>query len=399
MVRTITRKMDGVKLVAKQGSCAVPLKGAMAKAAMLGLLVIAVGIVAAPALAEAGTVPPPLQQLRDGVPIGEIVCNEGMTLLQRDSKPACVTPNTAGILLLRGWEILPTSGSPASVYEPLYYVAGNKITLSGVEKRIANPSGVWFPVTTEEAINTVMPRLASGIGDRLILPAVDKTGALYVTYDTEMGNKFRMATNPEYPDVVKWIEYRIYEKVTYEERDEFLTSFMENAGFPIAGLNTGSTGTYVYGGWFYMYVDSLVDYGFIKPHLQLNFRGWLVDDLEKGILLPQSQIEKLAFDFAMRHVDLFDEEKCLFEPADEGEVSGRGIRAGVPFFTVDVGDCQYPPSLAKGLHGGGMAQFVAIEGTAGEIAWFTPIAELDKDWLERIDIPESAKVRNGEKHD
>ena len=373
----------------------------------------------------------PLEQLQQGVAVADIRCNDERILLKSPGGTiACVYPDTAERLALRGWDVLPQSEpmtsvpefeaalnaserSPSlsisdhipanenqtSVYEPLYYVAGNKITLSGVEKRIANPSGVWFPVTTEEAINTVMPRLASGIGDKLILPAVDKTGALYVTYDTEMGNKFRTATNPEYPDVVKWIEYRIYEKVTYEERDEFLTSFMEDAGFPITGLNTGSTGTYVYGGWFYMGVDSFVDYDFIKPYLQLNFRGWLVDDLEKGILLPQSQIEKLAFDFAMRHVDLFDEEKCLFEPADEGEVSGRGIRAGVPFFTVDVGDCQYVPALEKGLHGGGMTQFVAIEGTAGEIAWFTPIAELDKDWLERIDIPESAKVRNGEKHD
>ena len=68
-VRTITRKMDGVKLVARQGRCAVPLKDAVAKAAMLGLLFIAVGIVAAPALAGAGTIPPPLQQLRDGIPI------------------------------------------------------------------------------------------------------------------------------------------------------------------------------------------------------------------------------------------------------------------------------------------------------------------------------------------
>ena len=130
------------------------------------------------------------------------------------------------------------------------YVANNKITLSGVEKRIANPSGVWFPVTTEEAVNTVMPRLASGIGDKLILPAVDKTGSIYVTYDTEMGNKFRTMANEEYPNVIKKIEYRIYEKVTYEERDEFLTSFMENAGFPITGLTSTSVTTAVYGGWF-----------------------------------------------------------------------------------------------------------------------------------------------------
>ena len=369
--------------------------------------------------------------MQQGVEISDIRCNDEKILAMSPvGTIACVYPDTAERLALRGWEVLPQSEPMASVpesgttlnasetaqnllasghapanenqtsvYEPLYYVANNKITLSGVEKRIANPSGVWFPVTTEEAVNTVMPRLASGIGDKLILPAVDKTGSIYVTYDTEMGNKFRTMANEEYPNVIKKIEYRIYEKVTYEERDEFLTSFMENAGFPITGLTSTSVTTAVYGGWFYMPVDSFVDYDFIKPYLQLNFRGWLVDDLEKDILLPQSQIEKLAFDFAMRHVDLYDEEKCLFEPADEGEMSGRGIRAGVPLFFVDVGDCQYPPSLAKGLHGGGMAQFVGIEGTAGEIAWLSPIANLDNDWLERLDIPESAKVRSGEKHD
>ena len=31
--------------------------------------------------------------------------------------------------------------------------------------------------------------------------------------------------------------------------------------------------------------------------------------------------------------------------------------------------------------------------------WLSPIANLDNDWLERLDIPESAKVRSGEKHD
>ena len=427
-VRTITRKTDGVKLVARQGSCAVPLKDAVAKAAMLGLLVIAVGIVAAPALAGAGTVPPPLQQLRDGIPIGEIVCNEGKTLLQKDSKPACVTPNTAGILLLRGWEImpqskqnpeagvsghvqpgaaetasetetpqalpapghLPTNGSLASVYEPIYYVADNKITLLEVEKKIPNPSGVWFPVTTEEAVNTVMPRLASGLGDRLILPAVNMSSNGHVIYGTEMGNKFRTWSNSEYPDVIRKIEYRIYEKVTYEERDEFLASFMDNAGFPVSGINSGRLNTYVYGGLLSMWVNSFVDYDFIEPYLQLNFRGWLVGDLEGGSTSPRSVVEKRAFDFAMRHTDLFDEEQCIFTPLDEGgRFGGISVHAGVPVYDVIVGHCTYPPRPDSWR-----SQSVLIAGKTGEVAWFSDIPKLVDDWIERIDIPESAKVGN-----
>ncbi len=293
----------------------------------------------------------------------------------------------------------PANESLTSVYEPLYYVADNKITLSGVEKRMANPSGVWLPVLTEEAVNTVMPRLASGIGDKLILPAVSRSEYGHVTYVTEMGNKFRTWSNSEYPDVITRIEYRIYENIPYGERDELLRSLMENAGFPIFGLNSGRTGTIVYGSWLNMSVWSFVDYDFIKPYLLLEFRGLQVDDYEEGTLLPASQIEKLAFDFAMRHVDLYDEEKCTFEPADEGELAGRGMRAGVPFYTVLVGYCQYPPFVERGGHGGSMAQVIAIEATAGEIAWIGQISKLDEDWLERIDIPESAKVRSGEKHD
>ena len=387
--------MDGVKLVAKQGSCAVPLKGAMAKAATLGLLVIAVGIVAAPALAEAGTVPPPLQQLRDGVPIGEIVCNEGMTLLQRDSKPACVTPNTAGILLLRGWEILPTNGSPASVYEPLYYVADHKITLSGVEKKITDPSGIIFPITTEDAANIAMPRLASGIGDRLILPAVNKTAATwasYVTYETEMGNKFRTVANHKYPDVIQRIEYYIYTNVGYYEYEEFFASFMDNAGLPFDYVSYAPTTGSVYGGYSSMWFNSFIDYTFIKPQLVLHFDGWIVDDINRSELLPRNEIKKRAFDFAARHADVLDEERCLFEPIDSDDERVRynlKVHAGVPIYHVIVGHCT--------AHGN-KSLSVAIEATAGEIIWFNSSHTKDG-WLDMLDIPESAKVRSGEKHD
>jgi hypothetical protein len=47
----------------------------------------------------------PLKQTQDGVYIGDIECNEGLTLIMKakDKTPACVTPQSKIILLERGW--------------------------------------------------------------------------------------------------------------------------------------------------------------------------------------------------------------------------------------------------------------------------------------------------------
>ena len=61
---------------------------------------------------------PPLKQLKLGVPIDEIQCNEDLVLLQKhDGFPACVKPETKRILIERGW----TQESSASNIHILRY--------------------------------------------------------------------------------------------------------------------------------------------------------------------------------------------------------------------------------------------------------------------------------------
>ena len=390
--------------------------------------IVAVAVLLVPAAAHAAPTQPdvlsPLKQMQQGVAAADVRCSEEKILVRYPTGTiACVYPDTAERLVLRGWEVLPqpepvtsvpesgavvdaseTSPSlsvpghiPAnenrtSVYEPLYYVADNKITLSGVEKKITDPLGIIFPVTTEDAENIAMPRLASGIGDRLILPAVNMSSYGYTLYETEMGNKFRTVANPEYPDVIKRIEYYIYVNVGYYEYEEFFASFMDNAGFPFSNISYAPTNGGVYGNSNSMNFNSWIDFDSVKPQLILHFKGWIVDNIKIGELLPRNEIEKRAFDFAVRYADVLDEERCQFEPIDSDDERVRynlKTHAGVPIYDVIVGHCTV---------GGNRSLSVAIEATAGEIIWFNS-SYMKDGWLDRLDIPESAKVRSGEKHD
>ncbi len=58
------------------------------------------------------TVLSPLAQLRQGVALDKIVCADGLELIMKksDGKPACVKPQTASILIERGWgeHVLPS---------------------------------------------------------------------------------------------------------------------------------------------------------------------------------------------------------------------------------------------------------------------------------------------------
>ena len=399
----------------------------MLKITMLGLALAAFALVVAMPAANAETIMSPLKQLQQGVAVADIQCNDEKILLKSSTGTiACVYPDTAERLALRGWDVLPQSEpitnvpesgdawnasetaqnllvsdhvpaneNQTSVYEPLYYVADHKITLSGVEKKITDPSGIIFPITTGDAENIAMPRLASGIGDRLILPAVNTTAATwasYVTYETEMGNKFRTVANHKYPDAIQRIEYYIYTNVGYYEYEEFFASFMDNAGLPFDYVSYATTTGSVYGGYSSMWFNSFIDYTFIKPQLVLHFDGWIVGDINRGELLPRTEIEKRAFGFAAKYSDVLDEERCQFEPIGSDDERVRydlEVHAGVPIYSVIVGHC-----TAHGTK----SMSVAVEATAGEIVWFNSMHMKDG-WIDMLDIPESAKVRGSERHD
>ena len=385
---------------------------------------------------DAGTLPP-LKQLQQGVAVTDILCGyEKILMNSTNGRVACVYQDTAERLVLHGWEVLPQSKqsleedvpesgigildqelsgvvetaveieipqtspvlehlsanmSTAHVYEPIYYVADNKITLSGVEKKIPLSSGILLPATKEDVENIIMPRIASGIGDTLILPAANMSSYGYTMYETEMGNKFRIQSDEEYPEVIRKVQYYVYGNIGYAEYEEFFASFMENAGLPSTSIRYGSTGGAVYGNFNTIKFDSYIDFDYIKPAVLLTFSdGWVVDDVKLD-WLSKSELQKRAFDFAIRHTDLFDEERGTFKLHDNvGDIRGLTLHAGVLTFAVDVG---YYERIFEDGDRVTNDHSVRIEATAGEIMWYYTHF-LKEDWIDRIDIPESAKVRN-----
>ena len=303
-------------------------------------------------------------------------------------------------------------GSPEPLpHDPRYYVADDKITLQGVEKRLPNPTGVWMPVTKEDAEQVVMPRLAAALGDKLILPELtdyeacmqmtlshcsdflnesDPPSLSYYKYNTEKGNTFSAwKSSGQHPDIIYQIKYRIYERVPYEEREEFFRSFMENAGFNVTKVYIGHYNGRIYGGMVPVNLEFLADHN--GPFIQLVFRGWgdyhLNDDLPEGVLLPREELKRHAHAFAAAHVDLWDKEKCSLrlKGVETVDIYHLTVVAGIPLYGVEVGHCHRPDNLPRSLA-------VMVEATEGEIIWPIDRYYIVGDWADKIDIPESAKV-------
>ena len=83
----------------------------MMKITMLALVLAAValsGVMSvAMSVASAETVPSPLQQVRDGVPTGEVMCSEDRVLMESQSgMPACVFVDSVFVLDKRGFVLL-----------------------------------------------------------------------------------------------------------------------------------------------------------------------------------------------------------------------------------------------------------------------------------------------------
>ena len=340
--------------------------------------------------------PPPLQQIRDGgVSPEDVQCNAGLVHAVRASGAhVCVKETTAERL---GWEIFvaeaaalgeEAAGDAADgdggYVAALDYLWYGKITLQGIEK-MPNPTGVWMPVTRGEAESTVMPRLAGAIGDAVILPASYDSGDFY-EYETEMGNAIRALYNPEYPDVILRLDYYVYDNISYGEQDGFLLGFMEGAGFQVYSIDTVPPNSHIYGNLISMYVSNIAD--FEGPHMLIRFLGWTNDPPPGGYMMPERDLERRAYDFAVRNAHLFDSEWCTLKLYDEADIFNLHVHNGVPVYDAIVGNC-YVPLFPDG---GPRAQSVQIEAVTGEIAWFSNESFLIEDWIDHTDIPESAKV-------
>lgn len=436
------------------------LEGTMIWNPLLVLLLVAALVVGVSVVPQSySDYPPPLQQIRDdGVSLEDVQCNEGLVhAIRANGAHVCVRETTAERL---DWKVFvsevatggtaPNASSPAGfvddgrgvgvtappkppapvqtpveddpfadgspevpLRDPRFYVADNKITLQGVENKLPNLTGVWMPITKEEAEQVVMPRLAAALGDRLILPEIadyelcmriplsdcprfldesDPDSLSYYPYDTERGNTFSAWKKPGNSGLVSSIKYRIYDWMPYEEREEFFISFMEKAGFSGADVRIGDVNGVIYGGMVPVYLEFLADHR--GAFMQLNFRGWTneyVDDrLPEGLLLPREEVKTRAHAFAAAHTDLWDKEKCALSLKDVEAVGiiSRTVIAGVPLDRVVVGNCHHPDNPGYGPR----SQSVTVEATEGEIIFPRYLYYLVEDWAERIDIPESARV-------
>ena len=86
----------------------------MLKITILGIVLAAVALSGAVSVASAETVPSPLQQVRDGVPIGEVVCSENRVLMvSQTGMPACVFEESVLELETRGFEFI---GEPFDMF-------------------------------------------------------------------------------------------------------------------------------------------------------------------------------------------------------------------------------------------------------------------------------------------
>ena len=342
--------------------------------------------------------PPPMQQIRDdGVNPEDVQCNTGLVhAVRANGAHVCVKETTAEKL---GWEIFvvtvtesdgaagdnDTEDVDGGYVAALDYVWTYNITLQGIEK-MPNPTGVWMPITREHAENVVMPRLAGAIGDSIILPASDREND-YSDYDTTMGNAIRALQNPDHPDVIMRLDYYIYDNFSYVEQEEFLLGFMEGAGFHVKRISTTPPNTYIYGHMIRLYTSYLAN--FDGPYLLIRFLGWTNDPPPDGYMMPRQEVERRAYDFAVKNVGLFDDKECVPELDDEADIYRLHVHNGVPIYTASVGKCYYPPLPNMSP----TVQSVQIEAVTGEIAWFFNEAYLIEDWIDHVDMPESAKVR------
>ena len=86
----------------------------MLKIIVFALVLAAITLSGVMSVASAETVPSPLQQVRDGVPTGEIVCSENRALILSPSGiPACVFEEFVLELETRGFEFI---GEPFDMF-------------------------------------------------------------------------------------------------------------------------------------------------------------------------------------------------------------------------------------------------------------------------------------------
>ena len=119
----------------------------MIKTIMLGLVLAAVALSGIISVASAETVPSPLQQVRDGVPTGEVVCsNDRVLMVSQIGMPACVYATSTSDFLQRGFTMGSVQDVPTVISNelPVRHTYESDIKLGG---HASSGGSGYFPVS------------------------------------------------------------------------------------------------------------------------------------------------------------------------------------------------------------------------------------------------------------
>ena len=417
-------------------------------------ILLAISIVSLFGVANAyAEIASPYEQLKSGVPLYEIQCEYQKILLEspRNNKPVCVKSDTADILVERGWHMIKifdelpsaelqvdelpmattsnqTEGSSYAVSDPVQtetyyphlgdpYVLSTGIDLSVIEPL---PEGVYLP-TTIENYERIMQKILDGIDDKLILPNSEGPRYDYTlepapggsrghkmnyTYYTEKGNIISPFYSSQIeliilePDEIfrsdyldkKWDEYDsldqkdelAFAKSLTAGPEKFIQNFVEKSGLPrIVMMNSDFDRSSIY-----------LENGKIDMRMQWNnvYMYFLYKEEPHFTPLSKDTMRQLMYQFAIDNAHVIDREECdnvdiLYDSKDDiRKVSIISYHAGIPIWEADVGTC-------NSIYGTNNTSYVYIhmEGITGEIGWFSNF--MIDDWLDKINIPEHAKVR------
>ena len=149
----------------------------MLKIIMLGLVLAAIALSGAVSVAisvtSAETVPSPLQQVRDCVPIGEVVCSEDRVLMMSQlGMPACVFEESVLLLKTRGFEFI---GEPFDMFP---------IKSSDSQQNSAGIGQINRPAVVSMSM----------------LPSINETAVVEITYTNQFENNVTDSEDASYRD-------------------------------------------------------------------------------------------------------------------------------------------------------------------------------------------------------
>ncbi len=191
----------------------------------------------------------PLEQHRSGVPMQDILCADGKTLMESTrGTPACVSAGNAERLVQRGWGTVVEVQKDAAPPDAEAQVDGaedSEPALPDVtespdtdmqedreDPKDAEPAapkvvGIRFPDSMEHT-EIAMQLMANATYDELVLPA-KSDGRDIATYKTKKGNTFEV-TKTDRGDA-RSINYFVREPYIEERMFEYIKTFMDRAGF------------------------------------------------------------------------------------------------------------------------------------------------------------------------